>query len=304
MKNNRKQAVALVSDSNYLEYAAYLGQKVVKFDENIHVYIGTDGVDGHEFNSYFKQSTSIKQIIFDEVLNDFNFFESSRHVSRASYIKLLLPKFLPSWVDTILYLDIDILLKEDIEPLLAYPLNQTIAGTQFVNGEAEELFGHSNSPYFSAGVLLIDRDKWITEGRTEQCLAIAEARNSPLKYQDMDVLNLAFQDQWQILPPSFNYMNWEDLNVGKSAKFVKPIIIHFPGPTKPWTGLSLDTNSELWRRDFIRMGYQLPSGTDKRRSVFLLKGMNNLSALRFLWRHLFPKKVKERIKKYIRKTQP
>ena len=88
-----------------------------------------------------------------------------------------------------------------------------------------------NSKYFNAGVLLIDLKKWIANNTTEKLFEYEKSYRNVIKLADQDILNKYFDNNYQVLPEKYNYMNetsWKNLNIDK------PIIRHFNGEIKPW----------------------------------------------------------------------
>jgi lipopolysaccharide biosynthesis glycosyltransferase len=169
---------------------------------------------------------------------------------RISWVRVVLPDALPD-VERVIYLDADILVVDSLQRLWDEPLagagvaavgNVTEAG---MHPHLASLGLEDPAEYFNAGVLLIDLDRWRSEGTAEALRQVARDRSS-LPWYDQDALNVVFAGRWKRLHPRWNTMNsfwtWpslaEDLlgEAEATAARQDPGILHFEGPSlsKPW----------------------------------------------------------------------
>jgi lipopolysaccharide biosynthesis glycosyltransferase len=169
--------------------------------------------------------------------------QAHNHVSAFTFTKLLIPTLLPA-LDQVLYLDVDILVRDSLDPLLSWDLSHPIGAVDEIGDGALHLFGTTRVPYFNAGVLRMS----LVALRRIDLLGSSKAilRKRPqLPFHDQDVLNLIFRDDHDSLPFAFNVFetiasaglpSWKILN--------DPAIVHFVGPDKPWR--------DGYRSDFTR----------------------------------------------------
>ena len=164
----------------------------------------------------------------------------SRHVTEATYYRLMLASILPE-LDKVLYLDSDIIVQKDLSDLYSQDLeNYYLAGvleTQACrpNRKAKPetdyfllTFGNNNfdSKYVNAGVLLFNLNR-IRKNSIEPKL-IESATKYNHKYHDQDVLNIMCYDQILRLPVTYNMASF----------FCVPeqqAIIHYIVVPKPWS---------------------------------------------------------------------
>jgi lipopolysaccharide biosynthesis glycosyltransferase len=101
----------------------------------------------------------------------------------------------------------------------------------------------SNSRYFNAGVLLINRPVWLEQNVTERALELIARHPDHLAFHDQDTLNVLFDGTWLELPPHWNQQSgfWEQsasrlgLDHATHSRLLRdPAIIHFTGRAKPW----------------------------------------------------------------------
>ncbi|MEO7269835.1 MAG: glycosyltransferase family 8 protein [Knoellia sp.] len=172
------------------------------------------------------------------------------HISRAMYMRLLLPHLLPPDVSRVLYLDSDTLCVGPIDALGSIDLAGAVVGavrdpyTRRLsdNGALPGIVDgplrlDPRSPYFNSGMMLIDTAAW-REGRiTEVALDYIARHADAARYPDQDALNYALYERWHRLPKHWNYAMPYRLETAMGGNLADARIIHFIGPEKPWTSL-------------------------------------------------------------------
>lgn len=168
---------------------------------------------------------------------------------KATWYRLFLDQLLPD-VSRILYLDLDLLVRDSLLPLWNTSLEGNVIGA-VTNvpppiyrpyTERPELGGDR---YFNVGVALIDLELMRQEGIGDQLRTHARAHADRLIWRDQDVINEVLHARRLPLEPRWNCMNsilWfraaseyfdpEALTQARAA----PAIRHFEGPVtgKPW----------------------------------------------------------------------
>jgi len=239
VKNN--YCVALVSDSANLNYAAFLVHQLSnKIDSKTPIFVFTTGVTRKSFGKIF-DDLQCKQVQISVRSLEQLKVNSSRHVSKATYLKLFIPGSLPAKFEKCLYIDCDTYLNGYLDEVFKIHFNTQIAAVK-KNTNSVHIFNGDQSKYFNAGVLLfnlklISKTQFMNKAR-------AILRKYPdMPFQDQDVLNIMYKDSWTELPESYNYFPFNFMNSSKcKSEDIK--IIHFIGPIKPW---SLDSPySDLW----------------------------------------------------------
>jgi lipopolysaccharide biosynthesis glycosyltransferase len=170
------------------------------------------------------------------------------HVSKATFFRLFIGSILPAHVQSVAYLDVDMLAVRSIRPFLETPLVETVAACDHCCPSLPiSLFGSESGAYFNAGVLLIDLSRWRSEnieGRLSQILLQEQHR---IRWWDQDVLNIAFQDRWQRLPVWNNTTSWVLKASSPEQCRENGVMIHFEGGLKPWHEASIHPLNDLWR---------------------------------------------------------
>jgi lipopolysaccharide biosynthesis glycosyltransferase len=178
----------------------------------------------------------------------------------------MLHRLLPR-VDKILYLDVDVLVRESLLPLWETVLDgNVLAAVKGAVNLRDKWEWNSTRPYWqlltgqrgryiNAGVTLMNLDAIRTLQLEKQWDALAETK---LYYQDQDILNITCQDRIVYLPPKYNrlaYMTKEDYNrfVAEgifdenecAEALAQPAIIHYAGD-KPWKRYDTNLGSLWW----------------------------------------------------------
>lgn len=163
----------------------------------------------------------------------------NRRLSNIVYARLLIDRLVGSDVERILYLDCDMLVRDDISLLFNVDLGgHSIAAVRdtsgaFITGQRDllknrDIFDPAD-PYFNAGLVLIDIGRW-READIVRHLEEAYASGVMQRiYYDQDLLNLIFRRKWLNLPWRWNVIDARPMHEG-----LDPAIAHYTGEAKPW----------------------------------------------------------------------
>lgn len=201
-----------------------------------------------------------------------NSLYTSPTIGVETYFKLLIPEVLKSY-SKVLYLDGDLIVKEDVANLFSIDIGDNLLGAVAdiaaagnVNGFDKELEKYAKKvlrlkkPYlqFNAGVLLINNSKMHQRFTTKYLLEFAQG--VAFRFQDQDVLNVLCEDNIYWLPHSWNFMADEVLGYrGYVETFapremyleyrqaaLSPKILHYAGNEKPWLFPKQEWAEEFW----------------------------------------------------------
>jgi lipopolysaccharide biosynthesis glycosyltransferase len=167
------------------------------------------------------------------------------HFTLATYYRVLIPKELP--IDRVLYLDVDIVVNGSIAELYNTDLGDTfLAAVRAPNFDRhEQLEMSKEANYFSAGMMVINLDKWRKERLKERVIAMVKRKPEAMVFSDQCGINSIVNGRWTEVDPKFNLMHTyadEDIS-GFEWMFPErvldnarkhPVIIHFSGASKPW----------------------------------------------------------------------
>lgn len=141
-------------------------------------------------------------------MDAFKTFASQRWPISA-FIRLYAPQYLPKSIDKILYLDCDTIITKNISSLENFQMEDfAIAGVKdCLCGLYKKNIGlQVDSPYFNAGVLLMNLNKMRTIKINQKVDIFLKTYTKKIIYADQDVLNGALHGYFAILPPAYNVM--------------------------------------------------------------------------------------------------
>ena len=218
---------------------------------NIHLIIDASVTDNQkeqlksEFGRYNNTTLSFYTINVEDIKE---YLVVKRECFPVSiYYRLLLETIIPSGINKILYLDGDIVVRQNLKELWQTDLanfsvgaiiNQSISYSYW-----ERLEYPKEKGYFNSGVLLINLKYWREHKLALQFIDYIKNNPEKLLYPDQDVLNYVLQDSKIFLPVRYNMQemfyrinrdyipceNTEEIN----AAIFDPYIIHYTAG-KPW----------------------------------------------------------------------
>lgn len=199
-------------------------------------------------------------------------------------LKLFLPSILPN-ESKVLYLDGDILIRDDLAELYATGLDGCYIAATPDSGAIYYKHDYVDrvSRYFNSGVMLIDLDAWRRDGVTERLVA-RKRELSDSNLVDQNVLNVELDGNVAYLPPRYNVL-WVNLlrAAGKGAVTIQEFnhdfgtayasfddllhdaaIVHFSSKDKPWK-YSDTPYADEWYRQFLdaRLPYTIDRATSE-----------------------------------------
>lgn len=253
---NNQISIVFASDNNYAQHiAVVIASIMAKTKEKVCFYVINDNISKDKIEKLRDTAVNFKtKIEFISVPEDkFSNVYLSGHVSKAAYFRLALADILPNDIEKVIYLDVDLLVYDDIKkmwqidlknlPLAAVPDYGIMASPRLCKQKADVIGLPVGEKYFNSGVLVVNLKEWRKEDYTKQILEIIN--NNQFPHHDQDALNKLFMHKWQaldlrwnIIPPVFNLFSKILLNSNfrKNAITARknPGIIHYAGRYKPW----------------------------------------------------------------------
>ena len=233
--------ITLSTDDNYSQHlcvtlASILANKAD--DDKIFAYILDGGISENNKSKILKLKNQydfeIKFVTIDKKFHEKFPAGKKNHVTLATYYRLLLAEQCAD-VDKILYLDVDIVVKDSLKSFY----NTNLDGKYFAGiSDTEEKINASRlgiKEYCNAGVLLLNLKKWREDNITEKFFDWMAKNQNKIVLHDQDIINCVLQDGMLKVDRCWN------VQVSKydtSKDFVKLLpqakIIHYIGKHKPW----------------------------------------------------------------------
>ena len=215
--------------------------------------------------------------------------------SIAMYYRIFAESLLPISVHRVLYLDCDVIVRQNLSPLWDLDMaNKAVGVVPDIFTFSKDIYQRLKYPqgmgYFNSGVILINLDYWREQHICQQCLGFLEKHYDRLFANDQDVLNAILWDKKIQLPVSYNFQVqflkhyfYEKESVALQNEILRtkenPAIIHYAVPQKPWNVMyyKMPFKQVWWRYKRISPWWYLLPQLPKR------KAFNNLIKRFLLW---------------------
>lgn len=243
------KAIAISADYGYITPITALVKSIFYHNQDVKVYVINTDIP----QEWFANINNRVRTIHGQVINVHidGALLADEHVSQPqinalSYGRILIPRLIPE--DQVLYLDSDIVVNANLDSLLQMDLGKApLAAVPDViyNGD------------FNSGVMLLNNRalRAIEPDIIDQMMKYGQ--QTDLAEGDQSVLNHFFNQQYYHLGYEYNYViGYDFLNFYYPAGHdlfenyvgVKPLIIHFTGPQKPWGQVSAGRWRDAWWR--------------------------------------------------------
>lgn len=162
---------------------------------------------------------------------------ASKSWNHSIYFRLIAIDYFASKLDSIIYLDSDIICKKSIKLLLKESFDgKALIAVHDKFVDSSSITGIDHELYFNSGFLYFNLAKVRHENLTNKVISIV--KNGKFTHPDQDALNIIFSNNVKIVSHFFNsFFNIDSLIRNKRRKFeIMPdtILIHYVGVSKPW----------------------------------------------------------------------
>lgn len=287
--------IVLASDNNYAQHVAIVAASILcNTQAKVCFHILSDGISQQKVDLIQRTIDSLGGQLSVYDLSSYQCFDNlftSGHISKAAYFRLDIANILPRDVDKVIYMDVDLLVLQDIaelwefnlqgKPLAAVPDYGIMASKRLMKQKKQVLGLSMDSLYFNSGVVVMDLKQWREHNYAEQVIRLAAEGNLP--HHDQDALNKVFIDKWMplplkwnVIPPIFNLFSKillrNDLRKNAISARKNKAVLHYAGRYKPWEFESKDGFNEkyyyyLQKTAFADVKMPQPSKDMKRKSI-------------------------------------
>ncbi len=192
-----------------------------------------------------KYGIKINFLSIDQSL--FKDFKIRNHLKVEVYYRLLIPGLLSKEVDKAIYLDSDLIVKEDITKLWDINIENYYLAAVKVNLNSslkktcQALSIPPSAGYFNGGVMVLNLEKWREDNISNLVIDYLKVNHLKLRWLEQDALNALLYNTYLKLDPKWNLTTNMSIKLRKdrgkykrTQKQTPPAIIHFTGPSKPW----------------------------------------------------------------------
>lgn len=155
---------------------------------------------------------------------------AQNYLTRASWLRLLIPAMLNDSIDQVLYLDADTIVQESVSHLLDSCGNESALYGAPDLSEIKLKLHHDIDRYINSGVMVMGLKTWRKNNHLAGCLEAAQTHAAKLLYADQCAINLCLAGTIQALDPRWNQF----IQSGSNLKPLRGGILHFLTKSKPW----------------------------------------------------------------------
>ena len=244
-EQNAQLNIAWGVDKNFMFGAAISMTSVLLHNKglNIHFHLFTDYLDEDYQQRIAKlaeqYSANISIYVMDS--DGLKILPSGHAWSHAMYFRFIAFEYLGEKIDSILYIDADVMCKGSLLELTQINISNHVAAVVKDVDDSPARDIEKNSEYFNSGVIYANLRKWKEQDFINAAFDILLDKSKKLSFPDQDVLNIIFLGKVIFLPRKFNAiygikqeLKSKNLSLYKEYITQDTILIHYVGVTKPW----------------------------------------------------------------------
>lgn len=254
--------IVLISDEHYAIQTAVTLQSFFEHNEGCHeIYFVTTGIK-EESRQKLIFLCKIHNAIFHYIYMDdkeLDSFDGIGYWSKYTFMKIFIPKLLPSSIDKVLYLDVDIIVKTNLSSLYDINLGESgLAAVEDVPNAESHKKRCGLSPkaiYINSGLMLMNLVLWRTEFKQNSFLNYIEKNKYKYKINDQDLINSVFENRIIALDWRYNVTSfffgfkspiWKNYRYQYKLARKNPAVLHFTNSNKPWVPDSYHVYKKEW----------------------------------------------------------
>ena len=173
-------------------------------------------------------------------------------LTKECYLRIFAPWILPESIDRLIYLDSDLVVVDDLGPLMELDLGDNLVAAApdypllraMISPDRRKSLGIPvEHDYVNSGVLVMELSRWRRDRMTERLCRYIERQGARLSFHDQDAINAVLHDRIQLLDCRWNLQARmyacgrgsfpREFEATVEARR-RPAIIHYTGSEKPW----------------------------------------------------------------------
>lgn len=254
--------VVLSTDDNYALYVSVTIQSLIdtiELDQGLNVFILYEELKEKTLSMFRQLQNERVKVIPKKI--DGNAFRSTYeadYFTTAMYYRLAIPELFPEY-EKVLYIDCDIILKQNIASLFEMDLSGCVIGAiyEYIDDNLKQYLTSISYPsekYFNSGVLLINCEEFRKQHIAQKCLNQIKT-NTKYRFPDQDILNFTcvglvypIDTKWNFKPfysytnPKFSQKDIEQYEKDK----IEPALVHYTSGYKPWNYPDKYLSADWW----------------------------------------------------------
>ena len=215
MKDNQSIVIVVACDNHYMPLLAALIKSIEinhKTEEHIHFFILDDGISEKNKSKLFRSVSAdvftIHMLQKDKVIpKGMSIPYDNSSYPLIIHMRMFIPYFIPVEYEKVIYMDVDMIVNDDISKLWSTDLQVFTVGAvldvrirEFGRPGAVrnfmELGFDAGTKYFNTGLLLMNTLKWREKDLTPKIFKCIDDNREFANYPDQYGLNVVFANQW------------------------------------------------------------------------------------------------------------
>lgn len=257
------------TDDNYAKYlgvAFYSILKNTSQKEAIKFYCIDGGISKENIdfiNNAVKKLASAPVEFIKVDQSKYADLKTIKHITTAAYYRISIPELIDPEVDTMLYVDCDMLVMDDITKLWAINLeNLYLAAVENASSRTHLKTGLEQQDYFNSGLLLMNLKEWRKNNLSKKIIEFKKDHPEKTSTNDQCAINYVVDGKWFKLPLKWNHQTGMYRNTSMKNRFSKkelnealinPSIIHYIGIDKPWKKYCYHP----WQKQYVEIAKEL-----------------------------------------------
>ncbi|HGY5077679.1 MULTISPECIES: glycosyltransferase [Citrobacter] len=238
-------------DQNFMFGAAVSMSSVLLHNQDIsiHFHLFTDYIDLDYRQRLEKLAKQFSSNITVYVMNaeGLKVLPCGNAWSHATYFRFIAFEYLSEKIDSLLYIDADVVCKGSLIDLTNIKFGHHVAAViQDVDDSRSYAATRLNVPefneqYFNAGVVFANLKEWKEQQFFSKAFSTLLDKTKKFAFLDQDVLNIMFLGKTIFLPRIYDAIygikqELKSKDLSKYKEYITPetILIHYIGVTKPW----------------------------------------------------------------------
>ena len=309
--------ICYACDDTYAELAAVSLESLLSNATNlseIEVYIFEEGISAEHKDTFTRIASkhNVKLSLISTVAHLQKLKEISNAVdgykgSYSYFTRVYIADLLPKYINRALYLDCDLLMIGDINQLLDFDMKGYAVAAVLetrISAKIRHTLKNDNTKYFNSGVMVIDLEKWSSNGLETRAkeLVLERVQNNTERLRDQPLINAACNGNIAVLHPRFNLYAPFQMYSNKQVRYImkidpeefysdselneakdNPVILHYYkfNGARPWEPWCYNPTRKLW----LKYASQINISFKYRLSEYLAP----IPILQYILYHISPK---------------
>lgn len=281
------------TDNNYAKYLAVVFYSILKNTskkESIRFHCIDGGIskENIQFIDKAVSKFTTKRVQYIKIdQSKYEHLKTIKHITTAAYYRISIPELVGLDIETMLYVDCDVLVRDDIRKLWKEELGEDyLAGVENSSSRTHLKTGLKQEDYFNSGLLFMNLKKWREDNLSKKIINFKENNPDKISTNDQCAINCVVNKRWKRLPLKWNHQTGMYRNKSIKKRYSddelkealnNPSVIHFIGIDKPWNKYCYHP----WQKEYIETSKELGLAIETATELeFFIKSLLSFSSIK------------------------